>query len=115
MDVRDGLTFLNSSTQVPTLIKEWFKYEWVDYVIVERVIGLFNKYFTTKSYVGLKKGMGAGGEKFVEGMLDGKNNLEQLRDCEYYLSATHPRGLLLSICSLYCPFLTFSHSANLPC
>lgn len=57
-EVREGLTWVTEG--VPGVVKEWFREPWVDYAIVDRVLGLFNKYFTTKSYIALKKTGSAG-------------------------------------------------------
>lgn len=48
-------------------------------------------------------------------MLDNKNNLEALRDCEYYLSSSHQRGTLLELAGLYNAMVQFCHESNMDC
>lgn len=74
---------------------------------------LFNKYFASKSYLLLKKN--GGSERLIESMLDNRNNLEALRDCEYYLSSSHQRGILLELAGLYNAMVQFCHESNMEC
>jgi hypothetical protein len=55
LDVRDnGLTYLLNSSDVPVLIREYFKHDWLDFNLASRLMTLFNKFFTSKSYLVLK-------------------------------------------------------------
>lgn len=98
---------------MPAIVRDCFKYDWLDYHLVGRVVALFNKYFATKSYLALRKGQP--NDKFIEVMFDTKNNLEPLRDCEYYLPMSQQRGILLSIAGIYAPLVAFCSEANIDC
>jgi|JI6StandDraft_1071083.scaffolds.fasta_scaffold05190_15 hypothetical protein len=46
-------------------------------------------------------------------MLDNRNNLEALRDCDYYLSSSHQRGILLELSGIWNAMVTFCRESNI--